>query len=234
MHSPQNILNMFFPPQSTYWRDAVAVEPLLNLLSWQVTSCVRDTHVTCRICKMCYSVAWDTHTHRPFWMTSSRIRVFSSVSSTPSLEARKRRERCWFILARGAWSRVQKWVHSVRAENVAPRQSLTTPSMAMYKTLLGRTILNRRSMYSKMATIISSSFLGAGLCKHQNRHYEKKWTSGRSYGTTANAYCSFAIYTFKMNNFYEWQNYKWPPSLWILITKKQKKTWNDHLKPTHP
>lgn len=116
----------------------------------------------------------------------------------------------------------------------APSESLTTPSMAMYKTLLGRTILNRRSMYSKMATIISSSFLGAGLCKHQNRHYEKKWTSGRSYGTTANAYCSFAIYTFKMNNFYEWQNYKWPPSLWILITKKQKKTWNDHLKPTHP
>lgn len=39
----------------------------------------------------------------------------------------------------------------------------TTPSMAMYRTLRGRTILNRRSMYSKMATIISSSFLGAGL-----------------------------------------------------------------------
>lgn len=39
----------------------------------------------------------------------------------------------------------------------------TTPSMAMYKTLLGRTMLKRRSMYSKMATIISSSFFGAGL-----------------------------------------------------------------------
>lgn len=54
--------------------------------------------------------------------------------------------RCWFIFARGA-----------------------TPSMAIYNTFLGRTILKRRSMHSKMATIISSSFFGAGLssgCVH--------------------------------------------------------------------
>jgi hypothetical protein len=34
--------------------------------------------------------------------------------------------------------------------------------MAMNKTLRGRTMAKRRSMYSKMATIISSSFAGAG------------------------------------------------------------------------
>lgn len=39
----------------------------------------------------------------PLWMTSSLIRFFSSTNSAPSLEARNRRERCWFILARGAW-----------------------------------------------------------------------------------------------------------------------------------
>lgn len=47
----------------------------------------------------------------------------------------------------------------------------TTPSMAMYKTLLGRTMLKRRSMYSKMATIISSSFFGAGLQRAQQLVY---------------------------------------------------------------
>lgn len=49
-------------------------------------------------------------------------------------------ERCWFILARGA-----------------------TPSIAMYSSLRGRIMLKIRSIYSKMATIISSSFRGAGL-----------------------------------------------------------------------
>lgn len=38
----------------------------------------------------------------PLWITSSLIFFFSSTSSTPSLDARKRLERCWFILARGA------------------------------------------------------------------------------------------------------------------------------------
>lgn len=38
----------------------------------------------------------------PLWITSSLILFFSSTSSTPSLDARKRLERCWFILARGA------------------------------------------------------------------------------------------------------------------------------------
>lgn len=41
--------------------------------------------------------------HPPRWMTSSLMRFFSSTNSAPSLEARNRRERCWFILARGAW-----------------------------------------------------------------------------------------------------------------------------------
>jgi hypothetical protein len=35
--------------------------------------------------------------------------------------------------------------------------------MAMYNTLRGLTMAKRRSMHSKMATIISSSFFGAGL-----------------------------------------------------------------------
>lgn len=41
----------------------------------------------------------------------------------------------------------------------------TTPSMAMYRTFLGRMMRKRRSMHSKMAIIISSSFWGAGLHK---------------------------------------------------------------------
>lgn len=39
--------------------------------------------------------------------------------------------------------------------------------MAMYNSLRGLTILKSRSMHSKIAIIISSSFLGAGLKKTQ-------------------------------------------------------------------
>lgn len=49
-------------------------------------------------------------------MISSLIRCFSSTNSTPSLEARNRRERCWFILARGAWWESKKaiFLHCMR------------------------------------------------------------------------------------------------------------------------
>lgn len=48
---------------------------------------------------------------------SSTLDSATSLASCMSLRARKRRDRCWFILARGA-----------------------TPSMAMYKTFCGRTM----------------------------------------------------------------------------------------------
>jgi hypothetical protein len=43
----------------------------------------------------------------------------------------------------------------------------------MYNSLRGRTMAKRRSMHSKMATIISSSFLGAGLDPKEHVIYEK-------------------------------------------------------------
>jgi hypothetical protein len=39
----------------------------------------------------------------PFDANSERIRVISCIFSTVSFDARNRRERCWFIFARGAW-----------------------------------------------------------------------------------------------------------------------------------
>ena len=60
--------------------------------------------------------------------------------SFASWAERNRRERCWFILARGA-----------------------TPSIAIINNFLGRTILTTRSVYLKIAIIISSSSLGGGL-----------------------------------------------------------------------
>lgn len=47
---------------------------------------------------------------------------------------------------------------------------LTTPSMAIYSSFLGRQMANIRSMYSKIATIISSSFFGAGLKQNSIFH----------------------------------------------------------------
>ena len=44
------------------------------------------------------------------------MRFFSSVNSTPSFEARNRRERCWFILARGAWSVKQDVIFNVQSK----------------------------------------------------------------------------------------------------------------------
>jgi hypothetical protein len=49
------------------------------------------------------------------------------------------------------------------SDNTIKWVTLTTPSIAMYNNFLGRTIANIRSIHWKMATIISSSFLGAGL-----------------------------------------------------------------------
>jgi hypothetical protein len=45
---------------------------------------------------------------------------------------------------------------------------LTTPSIAMYSSLRGLTIVKSRSIHSKIAIIISSSFLGAGLQRYRN------------------------------------------------------------------
>jgi hypothetical protein len=47
---------------------------------------------------------------------------------------------------------------------------LTTPSMAMYSSLRGLTILKSRSIHSKIAIIITSSFFGAGLQNIQVVH----------------------------------------------------------------
>ncbi|EMD01168.1 hypothetical protein BAUCODRAFT_199760 [Baudoinia panamericana UAMH 10762] len=66
--------------------------------------------------------------------------------SAASWAERKRRERCWFIFARGA-----------------------TPSTAIMSSLRGRTMFTTRSVYSKMAIIISSSLAGGGRssgCEH--------------------------------------------------------------------
>ena len=49
------------------------------------------------------------------------------------------------------------------------RKTLTTPSMAMYSNHLGLTMLKIRSMYSKIASIISSSSLGAGLGEQRRK-----------------------------------------------------------------
>ena len=46
---------------------------------------------------------------------------------------------------------------------------LTTPSMAMYSNHLGLTMLKIRSMYSKIASIITSSSLGAGLREQRRK-----------------------------------------------------------------
>ena len=46
---------------------------------------------------------------------------------------------------------------------------LTTPSIAIYKTLLGLTMENILSINSKIRIIISSSFLGAGLEKSEKK-----------------------------------------------------------------
>ncbi|KAI6844740.1 hypothetical protein KC342_g88 [Hortaea werneckii] len=62
---------------------------------------------------------------------------------------RNRRERCWFILARGA-----------------------TPSTAIISSLRGRTMFTTRSVYSKMAIIISSSLAGGG----RSSGCEQGWT----------------------------------------------------------
>jgi hypothetical protein len=59
----------------------------------------------------------------PSFRSFSRSLSSSSSFSFASCAARNRRERCWFILARGA-----------------------TPSMAMYRSFRGRTIANSRSM----------------------------------------------------------------------------------------
>ncbi len=85
-------------------------------------------------------------TGRPFAFHSARAASFSSCFSRASLAARKRRDRCWFILARGA-----------------------TPSIAIMRRRRGRTMLTTRSVYANTSTIISSSVSGAGLpsgCVH--------------------------------------------------------------------
>ena len=61
-------------------------------------------------------------TARPSAAHSARSRSSSSSFSCASCAERKRRERCWFIFARGA-----------------------TPSIAMYSSLRGRTAANTRS-----------------------------------------------------------------------------------------
>ena len=66
-------------------------------------------------------------------MASPRATI-SAIVVSASLAERKRRLRCWFILARGA-----------------------TPSMARYSTPLGRAILYRRSVYVKIFSSISRS-----------------------------------------------------------------------------
>lgn len=63
----------------------------------------------------------------PCSLNSCRSLASIAACSSRSAAARKRLERCWFILARGA-----------------------TPSIAIYSTLRGLTMPTRRSMYSKM------------------------------------------------------------------------------------
>ena len=68
-----------------------------------------------------------------------RSRSASPAASLASCAERKRRSRCWFILARGA-----------------------TPSMARNSTLRGRTAANSRSTSANTAIIMSCSVAGAG------------------------------------------------------------------------
>ena len=70
---------------------------------------------------------------------SARSALSAAAFSARSFAALKRRERCWFIFARGAG-----------------------PSIAMKSSLRGRTTANSRSMYAKMSEYISSTVSGAG------------------------------------------------------------------------
>mmetsp|Transcript_27481 Transcript_27481/g.93825 ORF Transcript_27481/g.93825 Transcript_27481/m.93825 type:complete len:209 (-) Transcript_27481:132-758(-) len=69
--------------------------------------------------------------------TDSPRASFAALSACASRAERKRRERCWFILARGA-----------------------TPSMAMYSVRVGLIMWHRWSRYAKTFTMSCSS-LGA-------------------------------------------------------------------------
>jgi hypothetical protein len=68
---------------------------------------------------------------------------------------------CSFLINK--WTEFRKT--AAEACDLASGQKLvlTTPSMAMYSSFRGLTILKSRSIHSKIAIIISSSFLGAGL-----------------------------------------------------------------------
>ena len=82
----------------------------------------------------------------PRRLRSSSSRCSSSWCTLASCAERKRRERCWFILARGA-----------------------TPSIASMSSFRGRIMSITRSVYLNTSTIISSSVSGAGFpsgCVH--------------------------------------------------------------------
>lgn len=53
-----------------------------------------EYHIKIKYIARIFSPAVKEANKTPFWMTSSLTRLFSSTNSTPSLEARNRRERC--------------------------------------------------------------------------------------------------------------------------------------------
>ena len=77
----------------------------------------------------------------PSAVSCSRMASSTAWPSRASWAERKRRARCWFILARGA-----------------------TPSMARYRHRRGRTARNSRSTYRHTFSYISTSLAGCGPC----------------------------------------------------------------------
>ena len=118
-----------------YRSDAIAVEMFSFALLWRNI---------CTSCHKTFSNCGDGHYFFGYFLGSSES------TGTLLIHFGSRCLECWIEYKKG-FIKLQKQWH------------FTTPSIAMYNSFLGRTMANIRSIHSKMAIIISSSFLGAGL-----------------------------------------------------------------------